>query len=161
MVASAFVGALPTPAGIPNLALGNVSSASVSRNDPFAPASQRGPAAQRDETAEMRKLRNRAENAEAALRNSNRKTATHADGGRHTDGNNGAGKKKAKGAGHDRLPAGLQGKRGKTDNTEPLCFNFNLPKGCTGARPGERCSRGWHLCAQPSCSQAHSLQGNH
>ena len=55
------------------------------------------------------------------------------------------------------VPPGLRGKRTRTDNREPLCFNYNLPKGCSLAAPGQRCPRGWHLCAEPGCKSTHSL----
>ena len=39
---------------------------------------------------------------------------------------------------------------------DKCCWHYHLPAGCTGARAGDRCSKGWHLC--PRCGKAHSLQ---
>ena len=38
-----------------------------------------------------------------------------------------------------------------TKDNEPICYNFNLLKGCTSAALGQRCPRGWHVCAKPQC----------
>ena len=34
---------------------------------------------------------------------------------------------------------------------QPLCFGFNLPRGCKAAAPGQRCPKGWHHCAHGNC----------
>ena len=67
---------------------------------------------------------------------------------------------KGKGKGTGSVPQGLIGKRTKTDAGDSLCYNFNLPKGCSLAPPGSRCQRGWHLCAEPGCAAPHSLQSH-
>ena len=54
----------------------------------------------------------------------------------------------------------LEGKLKMTAANEPICFNFNL-RGCPNAKPGERCPRGWHVCAEPGCGKAHALTANH
>lgn len=63
------------------------------------------------------------------------------------------------------MPAALIGKWSKTGTGEPLCFGYNCASGCPetasrGIKDGERCSRGWHLCCEPRCLQAHSLQAH-
>ena len=32
-----------------------------------------------------------------------------------------------------------------------ICWGFNLPNGCKAAKPGESCSKGFHVCAEPGC----------
>ena len=88
-------------------------------------------------------------------------------------GDGGGGKKKgAKGSGKDRggggkgdtipsktsLPQSLIGKSSRTSAGEPICFNYNLEHGCTGAKPGERCSKGWHVCMECGCGKPHTLK---
>ena len=34
---------------------------------------------------------------------------------------------------------------------DPICFRFNLPGGCADAAPGQKCPRGWHVCAHRQC----------
>lgn len=58
------------------------------------------------------------------------------------------------------IPRGLIGKSLQTKSGERLCWSYNLPQGCQEAKPGDKCSRGRHLCAEPGCEQSHSLQ-NH
>ena len=55
------------------------------------------------------------------------------------------------------VPQSLIGKAMETPGGERLCWAFNLPSGCEGAKPGEKCPRGWHLCAEPGCAKAHSV----
>lgn len=58
-----------------------------------------------------------------------------------------------------KIPAELRGKWYKTAKGEPLCFGFNCASCCPNkVAPGEKCPRGWHLCAEPKCQKAHSLQ---
>ena len=68
----------------------------------------------------------------------------------------------AKGKGKQRappVPAELRGKWFKTSSGDPLCFGFNCASGCSSKiSAGERCPKGWHLCAEPRCQKAHSLQ---
>lgn len=58
------------------------------------------------------------------------------------------------------VPAELRGKYHKTASGEPICYGYNCASGCSekNVKPGERCSRGWHVCAEPKCQKAHSLQ---
>lgn len=67
---------------------------------------------------------------------------------------------KGKGKTTQPMPAGLAGKSGRTRNNDPICYNYNLPAGCTGAPDGGRCNRGMHVCAEPGCEGAHPL-GQH
>ena len=55
------------------------------------------------------------------------------------------------------MPAELRNKWHRTSTGAPLCFAYNTAKGCDQARDGEQCQKGWHLCAEPRCLQAHSL----
>ena len=77
-------------------------------------------------------------------------------------GGGGGHKGPAKGKGKQRappVPAELRGKWFKTSSGDPLCFGFNCASGCSSKiSAGERCPKGWHLCAEPRCQKAHSLQ---
>ena len=55
------------------------------------------------------------------------------------------------------MPVELRKKWHRTTNGDPLCFGFNTAKGCEQAQARERCNKGWRLCAEPKCLQAHSL----
>ena len=59
------------------------------------------------------------------------------------------------------MPAELRGKYYKTASNDPICFAFNTSSGCSHSatvKPGERCPKGMHVCAEPKCQQHHSLQ---
>ena len=56
------------------------------------------------------------------------------------------------------VPKELIGKLRQTPKGHRLCWSFNLPCGCADAKPGGKCSRGLHLCAEPSCLKPHSMQ---
>lgn len=58
------------------------------------------------------------------------------------------------------MPAELRNKWHRTGSGDPLCFAYNTSKGCDMAKDGEKCAKGWHLCAEPRCLQPHGLQ-NH
>jgi hypothetical protein len=70
--------------------------------------------------------------------------------------------KQARGDSNDqfrpKMPPGLIGKAYRGPSGENLCFAFNLPGGCSAAGAGGRCPKGAHLCAEPGCGQAHSMQ---
>ena len=70
----------------------------------------------------------------------------------------GKGKGKNKRGRGPNIPRGLIGKALQTKAGERLCWSFNLGQGCKEAKAGEKCPRGLHLCAEPGCEQAHSLQ---
>ena len=72
------------------------------------------------------------------------------------------GKGKGKGKAKGKVPAMRQELRGKyhrLPNGDPLCFGYNTSRGCVhrDVKPGDRCAKGWHLCMEPRCQQAHSL----
>eukprot|EP00435_Cladocopium_sp_Y103_P066865 s116_g29.t1 len=73
------------------------------------------------------------------------------------------GKGKGKSGGKSKappMPAELRGKYHKTASNEPICFAFNTASGCSHSsttKPGERCPKGLHVCAEPKCQQPHSL----
>ena len=56
------------------------------------------------------------------------------------------------------IPAGLINKALETPQKQRICWGFNLPNGCKAAKPGESCSKGLHVCAEPGCFKPHSLQ---
>lgn len=77
------------------------------------------------------------------------------------------GGKGKKGKGKDRLappknlPEELKGKMTSTKTGKRICWNYNLPQGCqSGVKDGQACDRGLHICAEPRCGRAHSMQ-NH
>ena len=72
-------------------------------------------------------------------------------------GGKGGGKGKGKGR-SPKIPSGLVGKNFQTTHGEPICFAYNLSNGCSQAKAGGRCSRSFHVCAEPGCSSNHSLQ---
>ena len=80
----------------------------------------------------------------------------------NTNPGKGRGKSKSKkgGRGTPPIPTELRGKWHRTGSGEPLCFGFNCATGCNdkSVQPGQRCARGWHLCAEPKCQRPHSLQ---
>ena len=47
-----------------------------------------------------------------------------------------------------------------TESGDPVCFAYQLG-GCSLAKPGERCPRGWHVCAVKGCgSKSHGMRGH-
>jgi len=74
------------------------------------------------------------------------------------------GKSKGKAGGKGKappMPQELRGKYYKTAANEPICFAFNTAAGCAHSstvKPGDRCPKGLHVCAEPRCQQPHSLQ---
>ena len=42
-----------------------------------------------------------------------------------------------------------------TSDGSRICWNYNLKKGCSFAKAGEQCKRGYHVCMK--CLQPHSL----
>ena len=72
--------------------------------------------------------------------------------------NKGRGKGKSKKRRGPNVPSALIGKALETPQKKRLCWAFNLPNGCSAAKPGETCSKGLHVCAEPGCFKHHSLQ---
>ena len=64
----------------------------------------------------------------------------------------GKGKSKAKNE-RSAMPKELVG-MSRFHNGEPVCYSYNLA-GCTGAAPGAKCSRGWHVCCRVGCFKHH------
>ena len=52
---------------------------------------------------------------------------------------------------HELLPHGVA----YTSDDEAVCFGFNTKKGCSDAGAGEKCKRGWHVCAYGGCFKDH------
>ena len=73
----------------------------------------------------------------------------------------GRGKGKSKKGRGPNVPSALIGKALETPQKKRLCWAFNLPNGCSAAKPGEACSKGLHVCAEPGCFKHHSLQQHH
>jgi hypothetical protein len=111
----------------------------------------------RDLRAENKRLRMQAPRANASSSNAHNQSK----GGGAAKGAGRGGKGQGKGAGNPsrgpRMPPSLVGKSFQTAHGEPICFAFNLPSGCSQAKPGSRCQKGLHICAEPGCSGHHSL----
>ena len=97
----------------------------------------------------MKRLRNQLKNSQDQLAAVKRKLDT-------SKGANGGGKGAAKGNKGDKgnkkqknTPGFMKGLDLSLPNDEPICWNFNGPRGCSNAVPGAKCSRGWHVCAKP------------
>eukprot|EP00435_Cladocopium_sp_Y103_P044391 s1982_g12.t1 len=85
-------------------------------------------------------------------------TRTHPySGGRPKGGGKG---KKGGGKNAPPIPAELRGKWYKNSSGEPICYGYNCKSGCAekGIKPGGRCAKGLHICAEPRCGGHHSLQ---
>ena len=59
--------------------------------------------------------------------------------------------KRPKGRGPN-IPKALIGKALEAPGGKRLCWAFNL-QGCNDAAPGQSCSKGVHLCAEPNCAK--------
>ena len=70
----------------------------------------------------------------------------------------GKGKAKSKKGRGPNVPKDLVGKSLETADGRRICWPYNLASGCTDAPAGGQCSRGVHVCAEPGCTKAHSLQ---
>jgi len=57
-------------------------------------------------------------------------------------------------SGTGRLPEALKGCSSSTGDGKRLCFAYNI-NGCDKAQPGERCDKGYHLCATKNCGGKH------
>ena len=65
-----------------------------------------------------------------------------------------AGKTGGKRTKNDTMPAALQPGVARTSDGTPICFAYNLGC-CNGARPGQRCDRGLHVCTKIGCQGHH------
>ena len=113
--------------------------------------SNRGPTKRRAESDSEARLKRQVTNLENRLKNLQ-------DGGAGGKGNSrskakGKAKARSKNGGNAvRLPESLRGL--DADGPDgPRCFDFNL-SGCSGAKPGERCRKGYHQCMK--CGGKHS-----
>ena len=99
----------------------------------------------------VNKLKHRIEQLEQQQRLTKQRLTNKGDGKGNTKGD-------GKGKGHRRdkipIPSALRGLHVKTANNENLCFNFNLSS-CPHAVAGQRCNRGWHVCAR--CLGNHNM----
>ena len=57
-------------------------------------------------------------------------------------------------SGTGRLPEALKGCSSSSSGGKRLCFAYNI-NGCDKAQPGERCDKGYHLCATKNCGGKH------
>ena len=108
---------------------------------------------------EMRKLQGKIKDLENQLRGTKRKLDNQS--GASSSSQWGKGKGKGKRQPNPRMPEQLRGKLSRTPGGDPICYNFNLPAGCSSAAPGQKCPNGWHLCAEPGCGLPHSLVSAH
>eukprot|EP00971_Amphidinium_carterae_P336697 6473200-Amphidinium_carterae.1 len=47
------------------------------------------------------------------------------------------------------IPNTLPGCVASRGDGQPICFSFNIKsQGCTTCQPGDRCRKGWHVCAK-------------
>ncbi len=59
------------------------------------------------------------------------------------------------------MPKELMGLEHESENGEPICYGYNLPGGYVGAKCGENCPKGLHVCMKRGCKMRHSYVGNH
>jgi len=131
------------------------SSSASSSSFPPAPPGQPRP------DRELQTLRNQLNQAREQNSNLKRKMSTTSGVNLVQDWKKGKGKGKGKKDNRPRqAPAELRGKQLTTSNGDNICYSFNLG-GCPDAAPGERCPKGWHVCAEPGCGKAHPIRGNH
>ena len=101
--------------------------------------------------SQIKKLRQNKDNEKNGKANGNGKGNGKKDKNKDKDRGDKRGKKRTR-----NVPQGLIG-MSSVANGKPLCFDYNLPHGCTTT--GEsRCPRGEHCCAFPGCQGEHSLQ---
>ena len=55
------------------------------------------------------------------------------------------------------LPGGVA----QTADGDPICFGYNTAAGCEHADDGQRCGRGWHICAFDGCHEVHPYCEHH
>jgi hypothetical protein len=112
----------------------------------------------KDHSRELADLRAQVQNLKR--KNQQPDTAKRSGGGSGSKRSGGGGGGDNRNQQKQSMPKALKGKNARTATGDPICFNYNI-KGCPDAPPGGRCSRGVHVCAQPGCTAAHGLQGNH
>ena len=67
------------------------------------------------------------------------------------------GKGKGKKRSDSRMPRELAGMTSRTPDGEPICFGYNMARGCSAAVPGQSCSHGKHVCCKPGCFGTHPV----
>ena len=109
--------------------------------------------------AAIKRLQSRLDGLEKQNSNLKRKRNLSAAQEGKSDGGEGKGKGKKKSgkSKHNvaRTPAEWNGLPGVTPDGSPICYGFNLARGCPLVKPGEACHKGKHVC--PKCFAAHSL----
>ena len=55
-----------------------------------------------------------------------------------------------------RMPLQLRGKSSKDPHGRYICFSYNID-GCSKAKDGEKCPKGFHVCCEPGCGKAHPI----
>ena len=112
-------------------------------------------------------MENKRKKAEAAAAQAAKEAANQARGRGRGDGRgNGRGKGEGRGGGRGRgggkearRPPQLVGHEIANAAGENLCWSFNLDVCKSGKAAGERCSKGWHLCARKGCGfQPHAFK---
>ena len=103
-----------------------------------------------DDDPETARLLKRVANLENRLKN---QSSQQQGGGGKQKG--GKGNRSGKKANSIRMPPELMGMEPVGSDGQPRCFGFNSD-GCKGAKPGQRCNRGLHVCMRPGCGKAHS-----
>lgn len=125
------------------------SSSASSGSSPATPAAPQ---------SELAKLKNRLQNAEAALRNAKRKLdqpdGWHSKGSRKGNGKGGKTRRGGQGRAPN-VPAEFGSLPTKMPNGEHICFDFHRPRGCPHATAGQRCFLGHHCC--PRCHKGHAI----
>ena len=81
---------------------------------------------------------------------------------KHESVRDGPSNKKGKGKGKGkrnvpRMPSELTGMHHRTSRNEPICFDFNMRKGCPHAPAGGKCKNGMHVCCKPGCYANHPV----
>lgn len=107
------------------------------------------PVSKKAKNNEVEKMRRTIENLQGQVRNL-RSTPSSRPKGKGKGGG-----KIAAPHGSVRMPPELIGQSATNAEGEPICFSFNL-NGCKGAKAGQRCSKGWHMCTKPGCEGHHS-----
>ena len=129
----------------------------------LASGSKRGRDESRPEDEKVKKLMATVDNLKGELANLKKKASRSPPkknkwSNRQDD--KGEAKPKGNGKGSSfRMPRALIGNVAVNDDGEPICFDYNLD-GCTKARSGEKCKKGWHVCCKPGCFKPHPVKGH-
>ena len=102
-----------------------------------------------------RKAEEEAAKANKAARNEDAQYRGGPKGGGKGGGRKGATRGSGSSGSAGNVPKELIGMDTRRENGEPRCFGFALGN-CNGAKPGERCQKGWHECMRPGCPEKHA-----